>query len=187
MPRAPTESLSQDAVFDILSNARRRFVLYYLREADGPVELGELARELAAWENETTVDELTKQQRKRVYVSLYQTHIQKLAEAGIVEYDKDTGMVRLSNGANQIGAYLSVEEDQEDRTRWQEYYIALAAVSGVLYALVALDVSVFALISELQIGIAIVVSFAALAVAHYVTTRRGGSEIPADALIRERE
>jgi len=186
MSRSPSESLSQDAVFDILSNARRRFVLYYLREREEPVELGELAREIAAWENDTTVEKLTKQQRKRVYVSLYQTHIQKLAEAGIVDYDKDTGMVQLANGASQIGAYLSVEKDQEERTRWQEYYIVLAAVSGVLYALVALDVVIFGLVSELQIGLAIVIAFGSLAALHYVSSRRSETEIPAEALIRNR-
>lgn len=186
MSRTSTQSLSQDDVFDILSNARRRYVLYYLREAGKPVEMGELAQELAAWENDTTVEDLTKQQRKRVYVSLYQTHIQKLSEAGIVDYDHDTGMVSLANGASEIGSYLSIDEDTGERTRWQEAYIGLAILSGFMYVLVALDVSVFGLISELQIGIAIVLAFAALATAHYFFTWRADSEIPAEALIRNR-
>lgn len=187
MPRNPQGSLTQDDVFDILSNGRRRYVLYYLREAEEPVELDELARELAAWENQTTVEELTKQQRKRVYVSLYQTHIQKLADAGIVEYDQDTGMLSLATGANQIGAYLSVDEDEEGRVRWQEYYVILAAAGGLLYALVALDVAAFGLVSEFQIGLAIVIAFAGLATVHYFYTRRSESEIPAEALIQNRQ
>lgn len=177
--------MSQDAAFDILSNARRRFVLYYLRETGEPVELGELAGELAAWENETTPAELTKQQRKRVYVSLYQTHIQKLADADVVEYDQDTGMVRLADGSGQIGEYLSVGTEEDGRTRWQEAYVALAAVGAVLYALVALEVSVFAILSELQVGLLIVGALAFLASTHYVQARRQSTEIPADALIRE--
>ncbi len=177
--------MSQDDAFDILSNARRRYVLYYLREANGPVELGELANELAAWENETTTEELTQQQRKRVYVSLYQTHIQKLAEADIVEYDQDTSMVSLANGARDIGAYLSVGTDDTPQYRWQRLYLVLAAVSGLLYALVALDLSVFATFSEFQIGIAIVGAFAGLAAIHYLQSRRQSTEIPSDALIRE--
>lgn len=177
--------MSQDDAFDILSNGRRRFVLYYLREADEPVELGELAGELAAWENETTPSELTKQQRKRVYVSLYQTHIQKLADAGVIEYDQDTGMVRLADGSAQIGEYLSVGTEEDGRTRWQEAYIALAVVGAALYALVALEVSVFAVFSELQIGLVIVGALALLASAHYVQARRQSAEIPADALVRD--
>lgn len=186
MSRNAQEALSQDDVFDILSNSRRRYVLYYLRQAGEPVELDELARELAAWENDTTVDDLTKQQRKRVYVSLYQTHIQKLADAGIVDYDQDTGMLSLANGASQIGAYLSVDEEDERQVRWQELYILLAAVSGALYALVAFDVAVFAAVSDLIVGIAIVLAFAGLAIAHYVYTRRAESDIPAEALIQNR-
>lgn len=177
--------MSQDDAFDILSNARRRFVLYYLREAGEPVELGELAGELAAWENETTPAELTKQQRKRVYVSLYQTHIQKLADADVIDYDQDSGMVRLADGSSQIGEYLSVGTEDDDRTRWQEAYIALAGLGAVLYALVALDVSVFAAFSEFGVGLLIVGALALLASAHYVRARRRSTEIPADALIRD--
>jgi len=66
-------ALSQDVVFDILSSSRRRYVLYRLREAEGPVELTELAEQVAAWENDTETDQITEQERKRVYVSLYQT------------------------------------------------------------------------------------------------------------------
>lgn len=176
--------MSQDDVFDILSNARRRFVLYYLREAGEPVELGELARELAAWENETPASDLTTQQRKRVYVSLYQTHIQKLAEADIVEYDDDTRMVRLADAADEIGAYLSVDDDEASDVSWQERYLALAAISGALYALVAFQLPGFAVLSELAMGVGIVVAFAVLAVVHYVHARRESREIPTDALIQ---
>jgi len=85
--------LSKDTVFDLLSNSRRRFVLHYLERADGPVRLSTLAAEIAATENEVTVDELTSQQRKRTYVSLYQTHIPKLQDAGAVSYNAETGTV----------------------------------------------------------------------------------------------
>jgi DNA-binding transcriptional ArsR family regulator len=178
------EPLSQDEVFDILSNSRRRYVLYYLRETGEPVELGELAEELAAWENDTPVEELTKQERKRVYVSLYQTHIQKLSEAGIVEYDQDTGMVSLGEGTDQIGAYLPTEDGRGEQRRWQAFYLLLAAASAITYALVALDVSVFGSVSEFVAGGAILVSFAALVAAHFFYTRRKESDMPAEGLIR---
>lgn len=177
--------MSQDAAFDILSNARRRFVLYYLREAGEPVELGELARELAAWENETTTAELTKQERKRVYVSLYQTHIQKLADADIIEYDQETSVVRLADGASELGEYLSAGTEDDGRTRWQEAYVALAAVGAILYGLVALEVSIFGMVSEQLIGLIVVASLFLLATAHYVYSRRKSAEIPSDALIRD--
>jgi len=80
-----SEELSQDLVFDILSNTRRRMVLYYLREYGAPASVQEIAERIAALENEIPPEELSRQQRKRVYVSLYQTHLPKLNEAGIIE------------------------------------------------------------------------------------------------------
>lgn len=186
MSRTSTDPVSKDTVFDILSNARRRYVLHYLREKGEPVELGELAQELAAWENETTVEELTKQQRKRVYVSLYQTHIQKLANAGLVEYDRDTGMIALGDHVDQIGEYLS-GPDEGEHPRWQESYIVLAVSSGIIYALVALDVFVFSFVSELQAGVVIVAAFLVLATEHYLYTRKKRSEIPAGTLTRTKQ
>jgi len=116
-------SLSQDMVFDLLSNSRRRFVLHYLERADGPVRLSELAAEIAAIENEVSTEELTSQQRKRTYVSLYQTHIPKLQDAGAVSYDAETGMVELASGAGEIGEYF--QKQGTDRP-WQYYYLVLA-------------------------------------------------------------
>ena len=53
------EELSQDLVSDILSSPRRRCVLYCLRETGGPVPLNELSGEVAAWENNRPVEDLT--------------------------------------------------------------------------------------------------------------------------------
>lgn len=180
-----TESLSQDNVFNILSDSRRRYILYYLRKTGEPVELGKLAEELAAWENEIQVGELTKQQRKRVYVSLYQTHIQKLAEAGIIEYDPNSGLVSLDEQMSQIEPYVMTDQDANGQQRWQGTYILLAAVSTVVYALVALDVSVFGLVSEPAVGSAILIAFASLVGVHLLHLRREGSNVSFDSLVED--
>ena len=131
-----TESdLSQDIVFDILSSTRRRYVLYYLRTTDGPVRLTDLAEEVAAWENETDRAEITDQERKRVYVSLYQTHIPRLAEAGLVNYDKDSGQIELAEGAVNIDRYL---DSADDSYPWQRIYVGLAVASAGLLTATAL-------------------------------------------------
>lgn len=156
-------------MFDILSNARRRYVLYYLREADEPVELGELARELAAWENDTTVEELTKQQRKRVYVSLYQTHIPKLEDAGVVEYDQDSGTVRLTSRADEIEDYLG--GDAGVTVPWQVLYLGLAVASAALFLGVAFEVGALATVSLITLGILVSVAFGIVALAHILYTQ----------------
>lgn len=169
--------ITQDTIFDILSSARRRYVLYYLRQADDPVDINELARQVAAWENDVPVDELTDQQRKRVYISLYQSHIPKLDSLGIVDHDKDTGEVTLTQNAKLVDQYLDSDEQEYP---WQSIYLVLSVVSAGILALVWLNVGIFSAISPAIVGIAITVSFAAVAAAHYLSWRRKRDHIPTE-------
>ena len=130
----PDEKLSRDRVFDILSSPRRRYVLYYLREHGGPVELTDLAEKLAAWENDTTVADLSPQARKRVYVSLYQTHVPKLQEAGLIDYDSDSGELSTAADDSSVDPYLG--SPTTDRP-WYLYYLVVTVSSlGFLAAVV---------------------------------------------------
>jgi len=81
-----TDQISTDDLFDALSNSRRRQVIRRLNE--GAADLGTLAEEIAAVENDTTVPRLGSQQRKRVYISLYQAHLDQLEDVGIVVRDE---------------------------------------------------------------------------------------------------
>jgi len=183
MSQSDRGELSQDVVFDLLSNPRRRFVLSYLRQEGGPVDLVDLADEIAAWENDTPVEDLTSQQRKRVYVSIYQTHVPKLEDAGVVDYDRESGLVQLASRAEEIDDYL---QGEEERVPWQLYYLGLAVVSAVFYFLVSFDVSVFAAIDAFTAGLIIIVAFAALAVAHFLYTRYADRRMPPE-LVNSRE
>jgi energy-converting hydrogenase Eha subunit C len=170
-------SLSQDLVYDILSSPRRRYVLYYLRQMDEPIELTALAEQVAAWENETTPDSLTDQERKRVYVSLYQTHIPKLDDADIVSYDKDEGTVELANKATTIDEYL---QRSSSETPWQRIYLAIAAVGGALLLVTVLDVSVFSALSEPLAAVVVIVGFLVTSALHYVEYRQQEREPPVE-------
>lgn len=83
--------LTLDLVFDLLSNARRRHVLELLGDHDGETSFRELTDAVARREMGEPV---SYDQRKRVYVSLRQSHLPRLADAGVVEYDRDRGTVR---------------------------------------------------------------------------------------------
>jgi hypothetical protein len=165
MSQSDTEPLTQDAVYDLLSNARRRFVLSYLRDRDEPIELGELSKKVAAWENETDVEELTAQQTKRVYVSLYQTHIPKLHDHGLVEYDQDSGEVELTSNVDALDTYLPERDD--DRVPWQLVYASVATAGLLVYAAVALFPAAFAWVSMTLLNVAVIGAFAAVTIAHY--------------------
>lgn len=124
-PAAEEAKLSLASRFDILKNARRRYVLECLREHDGPVAIGDLSKYVAAREIGTDVSELCSQQRKRVYVTLYQCHLPRLDETGVVSFDTDGGIV-LDEAAPQLYRYLPPYTLPPDR--WYRYY--LCAVAG---------------------------------------------------------
>lgn len=82
--------------FDLLSVHRRRHVVEEVA-ALGPeeeIELGALSNAIAYTENDVpNPGSVTGQQRKRVYVSLYQTHLPKLDEAGMIEFDRRSNLI----------------------------------------------------------------------------------------------
>lgn len=125
-------SLSLDIVFDMLKNERRRRVLRYLKTNDGPFTLGELAEHIAALENDKSVQALSSGERKRVYVGLYQCHLPRMDDAGVIEFDRNRGSVELGPNADQLDDFLEVEAAEEG-PEWSKYYFALSAVGGVLF------------------------------------------------------
>lgn len=163
-----SSTLSQDTAFDLLSNARRRLALQYLQEASGPVSIGELATNVAAMENDIPVEEVDSQQRKRTYVSLYQTHVPKLAKAGAVDYDSEEGIVELNGDARMITSYLSPAQPDED---WPKYYLALSAI-GLAGYLAAQFVQA---VDSLLVGIVVILLFVVVSVLHYWSARRNGT------------
>ena len=173
MSTSDTE-LTQDDVFEILSSPRRRYLLYYLRQRQEPVELTALAEHVAAWENGVETDELTTQERKRVYVSLYQTHVPKLDDAGIVEYDAESGMVALTHRAQRIDSYLGDEEP----VQWHLLYVGLAVAGSAVLFLALADVWVFGALAEAAVATVVVGLFGLLALSHVVYQRRARQSIP---------
>lgn len=86
---------NKDEVYFALSNYRRRFVLEYLAENGGPCQLRELVEALAAWENSIDATMTSSVQRKRAYVSLRQTHLPKLDDLDLIDFDAGRGIVTI--------------------------------------------------------------------------------------------
>lgn len=124
----PSDRVDLDVVFDILKNRRRRLVLEFLA-ADAPTSLSDLSEQIAAVENDKPAAELSSQERKRVYVGLYQCHLPRMHESGAIEFDKNRGTVDPGPNVNQFYTYL--ERSEPDVTPWSVFYLALAAASLV--------------------------------------------------------
>lgn len=84
----PETTIDPNTAYDLLKNTRRRAVIRALiDDFQGSCSLRDLAEFVAAMEHPTeTPETISGPDRKRVYVSLYQTHVPKLAECGVVEY-----------------------------------------------------------------------------------------------------
>ncbi|WP_192498385.1 DUF7344 domain-containing protein [Halorussus halophilus] len=108
--------LSTDQTFHLLQTQRRRDALWYLKQHDGPVEMSDMAEQVAAWEYDTTVPELHSNQRQRVYIGLYQTHLPKLDQAGVIDYNQSRGIVERTPLAEEFDAYLEeIYADSDQR------------------------------------------------------------------------
>lgn len=112
----PPAELSKDELFHLLQNQRRRRVLLYLQGTTGEVSMRDIAEQVAAWENDTTVKALGSNERQRVYIALYQSHLPKLDDAGVLTYDQQRGIVARTQLADQLEAYLNVDTPAEGKT-----------------------------------------------------------------------
>lgn len=86
-------------LFHVLADRRRRYVLHCLEESETPMALTDIVDELVHWENEslsTAVD------RERIHISLYHCHLPKLADLGLVSYDKDQKTVEVSEDCSEL-------------------------------------------------------------------------------------
>lgn len=165
-------TLPQDVAFDILSNARRRFVLQSLQDSSNGVDLSDLAAELAATENGVSREELTSKQRKRAYVSLYQTHIPKMEDAGVIEYDQDAGVVHSTGHVEELSLYF---REPTSPPPWHLIYGSIAVVGLVAYLAVTLLDDL--MLNTFHVGIGFVLAVALVSIVHYVYTVRANSDV----------
>ena len=131
---APEEQLPLDITFEILKNRRRRLVLKYVRDTEEPVTIGELAEHIAAIENDTTVQQLDAQQRKRVYIGLYQCHLPKMDDAGVVDFNQGRGRIEVGDHVASLYEYLDVgAEEESEAAPSQTAYAGGVAAFAVLF------------------------------------------------------
>ena len=166
---ADGDSLSKGEIFEVLRNQRRRYVLQYLKQDDRAVELGDLAQQVAAWEYETTLEEVTPEQRKRVYTTLQQTHLPKMDTVGILSFDSDTGLVEATTKTRDISVYLEIVPGHE--FAWRELYLSLGAISCALVAALWGEVYPFILLPTLAWTMIIAATFTLTAAIHIIYER----------------
>ncbi|NGM70741.1 hypothetical protein G6M89_17300 [Natronolimnobius sp. AArcel1] len=122
-----TNTIPEEQIYEILANRRRRETireLMYSSEA-APMSLHQLSKEVAARETGETPP--PSKLRESVYNSLHQTHLPKLHELGIVQYDRDSRTVQLHERAHDVDQYMAVEAGYG--ITWSEVYRTLGVLS----------------------------------------------------------
>lgn len=157
-------TLSKGEIFDVLQNQRRRYVLQYLERFGEPIALSDLATQVAAWEYRIPVEEVSNEQKKRVYTTLQQTHLKKMAEAGIVEYDAEENLIRRTPHTEELTVYLEIVPGGE--FPWREYYLSLGAISCAVVAGLWTGLFPLTLLDPLEWATVIAVTFTASATYH---------------------
>lgn len=163
-------ALSPDAVHQLLSSRRRRDVLQYLKNVEAVTTIGDLVVRIAAWEHDVPVEEVTAEQRKRVHISLYQSHLPKLAAEGVIDYDRDRGRIGLAEGGDELVVYL--EDGDRVIHDWSQYYLALACLSLGVVGLARLGVSPFSTLSGMGYAALFSAGLLGLSVVHRYRSRR---------------
>jgi len=167
--RRERDGLSNEEIFDVLQNERRRHVLQYLREHGGPVALGDLADHVAAAEYNCPTDEVTSAQRKRVYTTLQQSHLPQMDEVGIVEYDSDDGVITTTDQTKELTVYLEIVPQGE--FPWREYYLSFGAISLAIVTVLWVGVYPFTLMPPLVWATLFAVVLTASALYHSLVAR----------------
>ena len=171
---------SEDELFDLLSNQRRRFAVHALsRQPEAEVELSTLAERVAAWENDVDHTELDYAERKRVYTALQQSHLPRMDQAGVVHFDKDRGVVEASSVLDDAEIFLEVVRGRE--IPWSKYYIGLSATAIALLGAVAVEAAPFDGVPTIGWFTAVVTAFTVSAFAHWYydqQNRLGSKERP---------
>lgn len=120
--------MTECQIHGLLANERRRGVIERLDASTGTVTVRDLS--IAIAETETGQSPPPARVRESVYTSLHQTHLPKLQEWGVVEYDREQNLVHVRPAVRVVGRHMDVLNGFG--ITWGEYYRGLGVFGLVL-------------------------------------------------------
>jgi len=107
--------LADDQFYQVLASSHRRRLLYYLLENEEST-LSELTSVLSGWELTPAKPMQTSADRSEIRLYLRHNHLPRLDDADLVEYDGETGTVRLESLHPQVRDIIKQSVQAEQRT-----------------------------------------------------------------------
>ena len=105
-----TTKLNTDTVHTLFADSQRRHLLSLLNHT-GQNDINDLARKIAAREQNTRPEAISDDTQQRVAVALVHNHLPRLAEHDIVSYDLDSKEVILMDVIDELEAHISDQRD----------------------------------------------------------------------------
>ena len=103
-------SREEEDTKQLLSDERDRAILSTLRDTEGPLDLRCLAERLVAHDHAILGATEFKEQLDRLRISLHHERLPKLAEAGLLEYDRVNHVITESNSLEDEMESLNAEQ-----------------------------------------------------------------------------
>jgi hypothetical protein len=121
-------TLSTGEIHDVLRNDRRRRAIRCLLDSEEALSVRELSERVATLE--TGEEPAPRDKRRSVYISLHQTHLPKLDDLAIVEYDLETKDVTLAEQSDVITSYMG--DDETPTPQWPKVQLGVGALGALL-------------------------------------------------------
>ncbi|ELZ04711.1 DUF7344 domain-containing protein [Natrialba asiatica] len=163
-PESAHGELTEDELFELLANRRRRHILQTLIYRDERIDIGALSQSIAASEDDLAFDEVSSSDRKRVYTALQQSHLPKMDNAGVLEFDRDRGTVKPTPALKNVEIYMDIVHGR--KIPWNDYYLGLTALVTVVLAGSLLDIVPFSLLPAAAWSGLVVITLGGFALAH---------------------
>jgi predicted transcriptional regulator len=91
-----------DELFDVLTDVRRRHVLSVLSGRQSAMDVESLSDAVAAREYDADPSVLSESTIHEVHVTLHHVHLPKLADSGLIEYDRDDRTVETTETTDGV-------------------------------------------------------------------------------------
>lgn len=108
---------SLDGVFGALAHQHRRYALVVLADHETRLTLLDLANEIMAREHVRAIDDLSEEMVENIHLDLYHRHVPKLADVGLVEYDRETNFVYPVESTEPLLSHLPEATPQIEENR----------------------------------------------------------------------
>lgn len=96
-----------DTVLDVCGHKQRRIVLATLENQQRSLSIDDLTNEIIKHNHHVPMTETGDETVTRIHVGLQHTHLPKLDEAGLIQYDPERKVVKPTDQIGREGTFLS--------------------------------------------------------------------------------